>query len=85
MRCVKIKTMETIQNTELSPLQTNKVVRKWRRQLIAFWFNVIGTLTFFILSLLTDSHMLQQFYVSLAIVGTVLLGMNISHTVNKSK
>ncbi len=85
MKCVKIKTMETIHNTETTSLQTKKVARKWRKQFLAFWFNLIGTLTFFILSLVTDSYMLQPFYVSLAIVGTVLLSMNISQSAFKSK
>ena len=77
--------METIHKTKSTPLQANQTVRKWRKQIIAFWFSLIGTITFFVLSLITDSYMLQPFYVSLAIVGTVLLTMNLSIPQHKSK
>lgn len=79
------ETMETIQKSKSTPLHAKHTLKKWRKQLIAFWFSLIGTLTFFVLSLITDSYMLQPFYVSLAIVGTVLLTMNISIPEHKTK
>lgn len=71
--------METIQKISSSQKNKSTATRRARLHFVACMVSLLGSITLFMLALVTESALLYPFYLSLSIVGLALVVHNISY------